>query len=236
MKAITGTAMRSGLTALALLLAAGIVKADDTAPPTDDTVAGDEDPGADDGGAGDDSDGWIGDDTGDDAGGGWEEELPPEDDDWVLVDPIVNDCGDDCIYTTLPVEWEPGDEPAWLVDPIPEDCGEDCVFTIMPVEGEEGWVEITVVTDEGEVTGDDGTTDGDDPIRVTDYPDSDCGGCEYHALPTMADNGADPRGLIARTEESNPAAHPQVMRAPNICTTPELYVAWLCAWQGFDAP
>lgn len=115
-----------------------------------------------------------------------------------------------------------------------EDSGED--------SGEDGTVE-----DPGDGT-DDGTAEGDPgdgPVYTMDgtprggdgdiapnergpvmMPTSACGGCE-------AEGGLAP----AASGDERPAARaPETRPQGNICTDPVTYAALLCAWQGFDRP
>ncbi|NCO87577.1 MAG: hypothetical protein GW886_13195 [Rhodobacterales bacterium] len=133
-----------------------------------------------------------------------------------------------------------------VLDPVPgEDGGGDDV-------GVDGWVDEW--TDVG--TPDDDETvmvyiddivedvdgepvaiadgEGGEPLYDAGGGDLDCGGCEVQAT-----SGGGGPVILPRTRSGageNASVHRSVHRGANICTTADLYVAWLCDWQGYAAP
>ncbi len=65
-------------------------------------------------------------------------------------------------------------------------------------------------------------------------PDLECDGCEV--MTTMADGVPEILPRARTRSDDNASVHRSVHRGANICTTADLYVAWLCEWQGYAAP
>lgn len=136
------------------------------------------------------------------------------------VDPPVDPPGD-------PAGFDPLDDLIFGVDPICGDC--DGEIDVIYVEDVPPGEEVPPGEDDGIV--DDGIVDGGEAVPVDDddyYPTSQCGGCESWHL--TSDLGP----VVGAFSGTN--ADEVVAGRPNICTTPELYVAWLCEWQGFERP
>jgi len=129
----------------------------------------------------------------------------------------------------------------YVVDPMDPSLIEE-LFVDPGAEGEgeivEGEIGIEVVY-EGEVTEDEG---GEGGVVITVFPVSECGGCEaWSDAPLFAPTSADFDGGTPRADIGNRAGRgsdwtPQPVRSANICTDPQHYVAWLCAWQGYPQP
>lgn len=167
----------------------------------------------------------------DDGGTAIGEEILPDDDGWAEPgdpgtgeepgDPWIEDPIDPGVLED-PIEPWPGDDGGGGEEPWP---GEEPGDTGTGEDGEaplEDWP--VILPDEG-----DGGTAGEwDPVL------SDCGGCEVQALggegPVAPSAVPDVRSA-GRGEASRAAGDPV-----NICLSPEHYVAWLCAWQGFARP
>jgi hypothetical protein len=162
-----------------------------------------------------------------------DEEFVVVDETGVIDEVVLTDDGVPSEEGTVTDEGEP------VVYEYPgSNCGGCEAWTGVPVDVS-GVIDEVVLTDEG-VPSEEGTvTEEGEPV-VYDNPESTCGGCEaWTGVPINVSGVPDPRrDLIAKVSKSHDVAYrgPEIAPAGNICTTPELYVAWLCTWQGYERP
>lgn len=137
-------------------------------------------------------------------------------------------------------------DPPDLVLPLdPDGTGEDTA-TLTPCDGceeplsETGEpVDIAEVTEEiiePDVVLQDDPAEGPllsgaDPVVIA-YED----GCTDCAAPTMVPEATPVTAVATPRDRDRTRATPVRLPRRNICTEPDLYVTWLCAWQGFERP
>jgi len=152
---------------------------------------------------------------------------------------------DDGMIDTDPPNDHVETDPTYVVEPICEDCNGEIMWLEVEEEmlitgdwpnKEELLVDEGMPVDEsmqvdvgGEVV-----IEGDGEVVFTT---TDCGGCE------LQNTAVEPAMVQRHNERANEGARDSgaafdavASRPQNICTTPELYAAWLCEWQGYPRP